>query len=918
MEKLLVNLSFLETLVIVFSMVHGYHIKDAYLSMFTQILSKLVGKVDVEPNLFEWRNVVEKLLYGKLLEMLRKPRYNALSSRLLANVVLVSSDAFFRKNWFSAADLILTRVREKYLQPVEFELVVQLVYVYLYRNPEAWATMCGRVEDLNRQIVSMLPILFPVKADIECTQNFLQYTLCCGLKLTRFAFNEIIIPFMEVSQQVGYSELGLKRIYLAVTGYIWIVKMMQMGVDRPPFPTSTSTLVEGRIQVFTEEFFAEHVQIDMASMHLKFTSMLGLVLLYLDDNVLWSDSFYEKKTGYLVGDAMVHEAEMTIREIFDAVPELSPTFTDTRLFTMLLVKYLFYDDDGEIVCQSAHQALHRLLTTTLSTSSEEVARKWEMMFWALMSNIDASSERCFKGRRLTCLLLEELLAASGAPWKHLPEADRSAIVQEVTLKCAILSADSSLPTNRILALCREMITSLTSSPVISMYNNLLSCECDILKVTHLPLIDNLKMIICKRLHELTTLINSPREKAYFTNFSNEDSQHLLSVYTAYIQYFLRHGPINQTEAVKKKSRRVSIASAFGGSSDSIINGSGNGPQRHTFKSITGLCQLCLPLILHDAASVRSAVVKAFYSCDKKYFEEVLAALVPYSKIISDDLRNIKYRFSRRNKKSDQLKIDFTKIVGQLMVNVLPECAQHFFTSTKSKNKPLPSVQFLLKCLLEVFYFCSEIDFDKTMPVLRVNLTMMITGWARAVLNDDNCDRQSRFHFLPFKLHSEMWLTLRRWLCECSSCSSNGQLSESKHERAFSTSTTNSLSSQLALFDNTCSRGEEQEAIITAMVALCWGIQTPSPGSRQDGSSLSQFFTWTDELVELGYVEEAKEAVRRLLKSNSAVSDRLIEKCYLVRHSHYDAVICELSDSFVCEEQKEILKKFKQNIKCNLL
>ena len=908
MEKLLIDLKFIDSLARSFCSVKGYRIKEAYLEFFVNVFTPVLHKIEAEPNLMEWRDVVEGLLYKKVCEFLGKPRYNALTAKLFPVLVLVSGEQFFRSHWQGAVEMVLNRIRDRYLSPADFLLVSQLLHVYFFRYPEAWATMCSKLETVNKSIHSLFHVLLPSGATGNVLTNLMiEYMIVCGLKLTRATFREAIVPLFDF-QSVN-MDLGLKKMLIGLTAFYEILNRLNQRRLVPEYPKGTLDYTNAAPQLkdISEEFISEYIQIDVGSMRAQFCQMLGECLVYLDENVLWNEGFYEGRQ-IVSQDSCTSDAIASLKIILMNIPTLMPTFTDQRLLYLLLVKYLFHEDAQ--IRQCTFDCLSRIITCQLSIDAEETARGWESMFCCLTSSLEAAKARSVRGRQLCFELLEKLLSVDGAPFKYLPEADLVAILQELCVKSALIMFDSRISgVHYLLKHAQKLYEKIKDNDVKLYYEDLENMN--IFELSNEDFIELIKVTVAHRLLDISMMLNGQKVKAYL---HSEDSTAFLQVYTNYIRFFLKFGPQSDSPVERealKNTRRVSITSTF--SNDSLNSGGTlNDSSLYTLsntkrriKSIDQLCQSSLNALFHDSIYVRRAVVEAFQECSPMYLEEVVKSLSPFVKIISDDLRNVKYRFSRKNKKSDQLKMDITEILSGLMRLVLPRKREAFKQSPKT-------IQFLLKCLLETFYFCSEIDIDGSLPRLRLNLAGMIEGWAKAVLlSDTNLDR---FKYLPFKLHCEMWMTLRRWWME-----------SANHQRKSSGSTLNSMSSMnsltsvdviggIAHYPKDADGKNSAIAIIDALVILCVGLSSPPPGSRQEVISLNHIFKWADDLCAAGDHEKGKQAMEYLINSNPAISDRVLFKAF---ESDYNKVYeTVMKDSkFISIEQKTILNDFKRKLEC---
>lgn len=131
---------------------HGYRIKRAYANVLHRIVLPVAPVATAETSFPAWTEAVN-LLYPRTIKMIEKAKYWDVGFPLAATLLCVSPQAQFIERWFSLIENNLSKLKEKFFQPILVDCIAHLVWVATYRCREPAATLIPKLESIMRMVL---------------------------------------------------------------------------------------------------------------------------------------------------------------------------------------------------------------------------------------------------------------------------------------------------------------------------------------------------------------------------------------------------------------------------------------------------------------------------------------------------------------------------------------------------------------------------------------------------------------------------------------------------------------------------------------------------------------------------------------------------------------------------------------------
>ena len=152
-----------------------------------------------------------------------------------------------------------------------------------------------------------------------------------------------------------------------------------------------------------------------------------------------------------------------------------------------------------------------------------------------------------------------------------------------------------------------------------------------------------------------------------------------------------------------------------------------------------------PYITHHSGRIRGAAIDALLDLNPVSVEPFLREIwAPLTGPVCSDFINPRFKFIRKNgitvmRKGDLLKVDLTHTLHNLILAHLPT-----------------SVGLIIKYIVELWYFCIEVDRDNQLPQLRYWACKTLAAFV------DRIRVCWESGLLPARLHTDVWMTIYGW------------------------------------------------------------------------------------------------------------------------------------------------------------
>ncbi|KAJ1721770.1 Cell morphogenesis protein PAG1 [Coemansia erecta] len=124
-------------------------LKHAWASLLTELLMPMAAVVDAEVNLPGLVQAID-IIYTKAMKMAAKVRHVTVAFPLAAAALCISRQDVFHQHWLSLLEFCIQRLKDKQFRRVSMDAILRMLWVYLFRYPEANAVVLRRIDSLSR------------------------------------------------------------------------------------------------------------------------------------------------------------------------------------------------------------------------------------------------------------------------------------------------------------------------------------------------------------------------------------------------------------------------------------------------------------------------------------------------------------------------------------------------------------------------------------------------------------------------------------------------------------------------------------------------------------------------------------------------------------------------------------------------
>jgi hypothetical protein len=223
-----------------FAGVHGKPVKYAYCQLFEDLLLPVASKATTELNSPKWRQVLD-ILRVKLNQLLAKPKHWAQAFPILAVTICVSPNDVFQQLWLSTTlHQLQPKLKERTTRGHALKALCRLVWVYLYRAPEAQLATFKKLDDVIRMVFMAKRSLLSTEPSIA--DPLIQLIRIIGFKHQDLCFRSIIFPLMNADVIITgrdrrIENLDPEKMVIAIRAFLAIMTDLEKG-EQPPFPVS--------------------------------------------------------------------------------------------------------------------------------------------------------------------------------------------------------------------------------------------------------------------------------------------------------------------------------------------------------------------------------------------------------------------------------------------------------------------------------------------------------------------------------------------------------------------------------------------------------------------------------------------------------------------------------------------------------
>ncbi|KAJ2371274.1 Cell morphogenesis protein PAG1, partial [Coemansia sp. RSA 2607] len=170
-------------------------LKHAWASLLTELLMPMAAVVDAEVNLPGLVQAVD-IIYTKAMKMAAKVRHVTVSFPLAAAALCISRQDVFHQHWLSLLEFCIQRLKDKQFRRVSMDAILRMLWVYLFRYPEANAVVLRRIDSLSR-------IFFPATKLHAWPKTvppsaFVYFLTCAACYNFEFAMRQLLKNMLQV------------------------------------------------------------------------------------------------------------------------------------------------------------------------------------------------------------------------------------------------------------------------------------------------------------------------------------------------------------------------------------------------------------------------------------------------------------------------------------------------------------------------------------------------------------------------------------------------------------------------------------------------------------------------------------------------------------------------------------------------
>ena len=318
---------------------HGADLKIATCLVFIHfgnVLSEALGK---NSSTSELAHFVESKIAPKINQFVQKAKYHHIAYSALSSVSVLCSKAFFLSHLHSTTLILQNLMHSRVISPEDGLLsILQLVWVYLNRYTEAWATMGGNIEELCKSLFN---------ADVKKYDGVLlvEIVTVIFLKMPRIALNTIIFQKL---QELRHDWDKCLILLMSLRNFL---SLYCEGTTRPNIYPSK----RGSYYVESSDYLKSNFHVDLLGPYDsreffdKFQKQLACILISLVD-VTWNSSIIDPKDDfpYKLDKIQVKLVSMILQ--FAPLPNTENLqFLGDALVKLLLVEDLEFETEMYIL-----------------------------------------------------------------------------------------------------------------------------------------------------------------------------------------------------------------------------------------------------------------------------------------------------------------------------------------------------------------------------------------------------------------------------------------------------------------------------------------------------------------------------------------------------------------------------------------
>lgn len=756
--------------------------------------------------------------------------------------------------------------------------MLQLVWTQVHKYPEAYATQSANILRLLAPYTPPKSSArrLPFEMNVICSL-YLGVVAIMATEQPQFVLRDMILSLLEGSDTyTTVDAFPTGRVTLA------ILALLVLGSgEKSVFPTCLIMDIE--ISSLCDSFI--HYKPDMITSESleKVKVMIGKAFVTLDSLIYDSTSVYDPtiKTSGTIGSSASRAYHShttsgdyspqectplsTLHLIMAVAPVINLKMGSPLQQLQLLLQYVAHPDSA--LATTALKSFQATLSASLIACPDS-------SFLSQLYTIYSKQVDKVPDRHLSCLTrMASLLPLIVIPLLQTidEDANEGDILMDIASKILLFSLSIS---DVVVSDVREKICTL-QHPILDPFLRVIERQAQLgrrgmifeLHSNCLDFCQQAKVVIMSRMQEIQSLIISGRLA------TEEDS--LVNQWGSYLEFLFRFGPpdvdvgsVSQRRADTSKLLRYLTFSRSDG-------GSPSGSRRELFNFLRSTIQQVM--LIENNESTCSKLIDSVRAINPAFICDTFDALEGLLGSVSKDLRNVEYQFVRKNRKQDMLKIDLTR----LLASIVSAMQRVPGSSASDPNSGLHRT--IQRYIVEIFYFCSEIDTDEFLPSLRTALATLIQEYHEIVSG-----RPNRYDFFPFKLQTELFTVIRKWYDQ-------RRLGHAK-EQGGKGGSLESVTDVNAPTTPMVSPGNAEEILAKCLGSLCRGLLSPLPIYRQESIPSSQVLRWIDSLIGKSWGPPLiKEAVRNLLLScGGAILEKVVQKIFQADMvAHYP----ELSNSY---------------------
>ncbi|KAI9139236.1 cell morphogenesis N-terminal-domain-containing protein [Paraphysoderma sedebokerense] len=233
---------FLETVGSFFQNATDMPIRQAFAEVLVDLLNPISAVATAEVNLPTWSKFVDSI-YPRAYKMAVKHRHTPIVYSLATTLLCVSRSDFFASNWLQFIELCCQRFKDRQLRHIALSCINKLVWVYLFKFPEATNTMTKRLETL-------IKVLFPpnrksINPPEASLDLFVETVFFAGMKQPQWTIKNVILVLLNYDQFSGASSITVdmipaERIIIGLKAFLFVIANYEASDLRPKYPVENT------------------------------------------------------------------------------------------------------------------------------------------------------------------------------------------------------------------------------------------------------------------------------------------------------------------------------------------------------------------------------------------------------------------------------------------------------------------------------------------------------------------------------------------------------------------------------------------------------------------------------------------------------------------------------------------------------